>query len=75
VPVIGLFGAVSPRYRLPPDSPGEGLFTQLDCIFCHHKTPRGHWQTGCPNDIRCMKELDVQAVFDEVKSVLGKNKK
>jgi ADP-heptose:LPS heptosyltransferase len=25
---------------------------------------------GCPNDIRCMKELDVQTVFDAVKSVL-----
>jgi ADP-heptose:LPS heptosyltransferase len=73
-PVVGLFGAVNPRYRLPPDSPGTGLVGNVPCLFCHHATPRGHWQTGCPNDIRCMKELDVQSVFQAVKSVLSKYK-
>jgi hypothetical protein len=34
--------------------------------------PRGHWQTGCPNDIRCMRELDVQTVFQAVESMLSK---
>jgi ADP-heptose:LPS heptosyltransferase len=72
VPVVGLFGANAPQFRLPPNSPGTGLFTQLPCIFCHHTTPRGHWQTGCPNDIRCMKELDVQTVFAAVKDLLAK---
>jgi ADP-heptose:LPS heptosyltransferase len=75
VPVVGLFGANAPQFRLPPGSPGTGLFTQLPCIFCHHKTPRGHWQTGCPNDIRCMKELEVQTVFDAVKTMLAKSGK
>ncbi|HSY43062.1 MAG TPA: glycosyltransferase family 9 protein [Candidatus Acidoferrum sp.] len=75
VPVVGLFGANAPQFRLPPGSPGIGLFTQLPCIFCHHKTPRGHWQTGCPNDIRCMKELEVQTVFDAVKTMLPKSGK
>ncbi len=70
VPVVGLFGAVNPRYRMPPDSPGKAVFAQVPCLFCHHLTPRGHWQTGCPNDIRCMKELDVQTVFEAVKSML-----
>jgi ADP-heptose:LPS heptosyltransferase len=72
VPVVGLFGANAPQFRLPPASPGKGVFTQLPCIFCHHQTPRGHWQTGCPNDIRCMKELEVRTVFDAVKSFLPK---
>lgn len=75
VPVVGLFGANAPQFRLPPDSPGSGLFTQLPCIFCHHSTPRGHWQTGCPYDIRCMKELEVQTVFDAVKTMLAKSGK
>jgi ADP-heptose:LPS heptosyltransferase len=73
-PVIGLFGAVNPRHRLPPDSQSAGLFSDVPCLFCHHTTPRGHWQTGCPNDIRCMKELDVQSVFQSVKSMLSQNK-
>jgi ADP-heptose:LPS heptosyltransferase len=72
VPVVGLFGANAPQYRLPPDSPGTGVFNLIPCIFCHHKTPKGHWQTGCPNDIRCMKELDVETVFQAVKSMLAK---
>lgn len=75
VPVVGLFGANAPQYRLPPDSPGAGLFSQIPCIFCHHESPRGHWQTGCPNDIRCMKELDPQTVFEAVKSFLAKAKR
>lgn len=70
-PVIGLFGANNPRHRLPPDSPGTGLVGNVPCLFCHHATPRGHWQTGCPNDIRCMKELDVQTVFDAIKPTLA----
>ena len=61
-PVVGLFGAVNPQYRLPPESPAVGLFGNVPCLFCHHAAPCGHWQTGCPNDIRCMKELDVQPV-------------
>jgi ADP-heptose:LPS heptosyltransferase len=75
VPVVGLFGANAPQYRLPPDSPGTGLFSQIPCIACHHESPRGHWQSGCPNDIRCMKELDAQTVFEAVKNYLAKAKK
>ena len=75
VPVVGLYGANAPQYRLPPDSPGTGLFSQIPCIFCHHESPRGHWQTGCPNDIRCMKELAPETVFEAVKSYLANVKK
>jgi ADP-heptose:LPS heptosyltransferase len=74
VPVVGLFGANAPQYRLPPDSPGTGLFSQIPCIACHHESPRGHWQSGCPNDIRCMKELDAQTVFEAVKNYLANAK-
>ena len=66
-PVIGLFGPVNPTYRLPPSSPAVGLFSDVPCLFCHHKTPLGHWYTGCPNDILCMKKLDEQTVFEAVK--------
>ena len=34
-------------------------------------TTCGHWHGGCPNDIRCMKELDVQPVIEAAKSMLA----
>ena len=66
-PVVGLFGSVDPNYRLPPKSPGIGLVGDVPCLFCHHKTPLGHWHTGCPNGILCMKKLADQTVFEAVK--------
>ncbi len=75
VPVVGLYGALEPRHFLPPDSASMGVFSEVPCRFCFHRTPIGHWQTGCPNDIRCMKELDVPAVFQAVKSMLSKREK
>jgi ADP-heptose:LPS heptosyltransferase len=72
VPVVGLYGAVNPGYRLPPETPAVGVTSNVPCLFCHHTSPRGHWQTGCPNDIRCMKELDTQTVFEAVKQLLQK---
>lgn len=71
VPVLGLFGAVNPKYRLPPGSPAVGVFSNVPCLFCHHATPRGHWESGCPHDIRCMKELDVATVLEAVKKMLA----
>ncbi len=73
VPVVGLYGAVHPRYRLPLDSPAVGVTSDVPCLACHHASPRGHWQTGCPHDIRCMKELEVQTVFQAVKKTLPKS--
>ena len=74
-PVIGLFGAVNPALRLPPDSPALGLVSDVPCLFCHHQTPHGHWFSGCPNDIACMKKLDYQTVFEAVKSMLARSRK
>jgi ADP-heptose:LPS heptosyltransferase len=71
-PVVGLFGALNPALRLPPQSPALGLVSDVPCLFCHHQTPHGHWFDGCPNDIACMKKLDVQTVFEAVKSMLGR---
>jgi ADP-heptose:LPS heptosyltransferase len=73
VPVVGLFGAVNPRLRLPPDSAAEAVYSDVPCLFCHHTTPRGHWQSGCPYEIRCMKQLEVQTVFQAAKGMLLKN--
>jgi len=74
-PVVGLFGPVNPRYRLPTESPAIGLFGEVPCLFCHHNTPLGHWYTGCPNNIACMKKLEDKTVFEAVKSMLGQSNK
>jgi ADP-heptose:LPS heptosyltransferase len=70
-PVVGLYGAVNPQYRLPPASPATAVVAEVPCLYCNHRTPRGHWMSGCPNDIRCMRELEVAAVFQAVKAFLG----
>jgi ADP-heptose:LPS heptosyltransferase len=70
-PVVGLYGAVNPQYRLPPASPGTGVAAEVPCLYCNHRTPRGHWESGCPHDIRCMKELEVAKVFPAVRAFLG----
>ncbi len=70
-PVVGLFGAVNPRHRLPPDSPSSAVFSDVPCLFCQHATPVGHWKDGCPNNIGCMKKLEVEPVFQAVKSMLS----
>jgi ADP-heptose:LPS heptosyltransferase len=73
IPVLGLFGPINPKYRLPISSPSVGVYADVPCIFCHHNSPIGHWQTGCPNDIRCMKELKVEVVYASLRSLLEKD--
>lgn len=72
-PVVGLFGPLDPVSRLPPDSsaPALGLVSDVPCLFCHNRTPVIHWMSGCPNDIACMGKLEVDPVFQAVKSILG----
>jgi hypothetical protein len=69
-PVIGLFGPLNPDLVLTRESRGRGLVADVPCLFCHNRTPVIHWIDGCPNDIACMKMLEVDTVFDVAKSVL-----
>jgi ADP-heptose:LPS heptosyltransferase len=70
-PVVGLFGAVNPLFRLPPESPASGIVADVPCLFCHHRTPIEHWKTGCPYDIRCMKLLEPESVFAAINDILA----
>lgn len=76
-PVIGLFGPLNPLLVLPQESlaPAVGLFSDVPCLFCHNRTPVIHWIDGCPNDIACMKTLEVESVFNAVKAMLADNRK
>jgi ADP-heptose:LPS heptosyltransferase len=60
---IGLFGPVDPRLRAPTRAVTVAVTPLLACQFCHHQSPRGHWNTGCVNDRACMHTLTVESVF------------
>ena len=70
VPSIGVFGPTDPSLVMP-QTDGIGLFAKdLPCIFCHHRQPRLHWNTGCPFDIQCMRNIRVEVIFSQAKSML-----
>jgi ADP-heptose:LPS heptosyltransferase len=72
IPVIGIFGPTDPRYFLPLNPLAQGISNALPCSFCHHETIIKHWQTGCPFDIRCMKDISAAEVIRVASSVLFK---
>lgn len=61
---IGLFGPVNPRLRLPPGAQSIVANPPLPCQFCHHRIPRGHWETGCPHEIACLEQITPGAVLE-----------
>ena len=60
---VGLWGPTSPHFRFSADERKNFVTSQVDCQGCHHRMPRLHWETGCPYDIRCMKEISADAVL------------
>lgn len=65
VPALGLFGPTDPACFMPPDRVGRALSdASLPCIGCHHHASGPlHWRTGCPQDVQCMKGLNVDLVL------------
>ncbi len=62
-PAVGIFGATSPQFRFSPKSSCSFVVSRVECQGCHHRIPRLHWMTGCPNDIKCMKTIQVDEVL------------
>lgn len=62
---VALFGPTDPGLRLGP-ARIQVVVHRLDCSFCHHRRPRLHWQTGCPMQIACMKNIIVEQVMHKV---------
>lgn len=71
-PALGLFGPTDPGSILPAGASARGIKADLDCIGCHHQ-PGGplHWRTGCPREIQCMTDLNVDAVFQQCMALLA----
>ena len=70
-PCVALFGPTDPSLIFSNPELATGVFLRVECSFCHHRHPRMHWMSGCPNDIKCMKELTVEQVFDAVAANLS----
>ncbi len=70
IPVIGIFGPTSSALRLPRRANAIGLSGDVPCLYCHHRHPRLHWQSGCPNDIQCMQKLAPEQVLADAVALL-----
>jgi ADP-heptose:LPS heptosyltransferase len=70
-PSVGLFGPTDPAKLLPPETTSVAVSSQVDCLGCQHRTPILHWQTGCPHDIACMKELKPSDVVAAVAKLVA----
>ena len=62
-PSVGLFGMTLPEYRFSEAFRRDFVVNRVDCCGCEHRKPCLHWVTGCPNEIKCMKTLPVEAVL------------
>jgi ADP-heptose:LPS heptosyltransferase len=60
---VGLWGPTSPYFRFSANESRDFVTSQVECQGCHHRVPRLHWETGCPYEIRCMKEIGVEEVL------------
>jgi len=62
-PAVGLWGSTLPQFFYEKSVREGFVVSRVECSGCYHRLPRLHWVTGCPHDIRCMKTLEVEAVF------------
>lgn len=63
VPTIALFGPTQPHKTAPPSEETRVLYHPVDCAPCNHRF--------CPIDHRCMKEIEVNEVYQAAMTVLG----
>ncbi len=62
-PAVGIFGPTSPQNYYAENFSKNFVVSAVECQGCYHRRPRVDWVTGCPNDIRCLKTLGVDAVL------------
>jgi ADP-heptose:LPS heptosyltransferase len=74
VPAVGVWGATSPRFLFAESESRAFVVSLVECQGCHHRVPRLHWMSGCPYDIRCMKEITVEQVLRVCRDILSAKK-
>ena len=60
---VGIWGALSLQYLFAESESRGFVVSTVGCRGCHHRVPRLHHTTGCPHDIRCLKNLKVESVL------------
>jgi heptosyltransferase-2 len=62
-PAVGLWGSTDPKNFYSAEFRKDFIVSHVECAGCYHRIPRLHWVTGCPYDIRCMKEMAMPLVL------------
>ncbi|WP_395750189.1 glycosyltransferase family 9 protein [Prosthecobacter sp.] len=70
-PLVAIFGPTLASCRMFETPRQRALSAQVDCAGCHHRTPRLHWETGCPYDIACMQQISADAIMAAASQVLA----
>ncbi len=73
-PAVGLWGPTSFQWLFSSPEARSFVTSNVECQGCHHRVPRLHWMTGCPYDIRCMKNISVVEVLSACLSRLSPEK-
>jgi ADP-heptose:LPS heptosyltransferase len=72
-PANSLWGPTSPEFFYGKTIHPDFVVSNIACQGCHHRLPRLHWITGCPYDVRCMKDLRVDQVLSACLALLEKD--
>lgn len=68
---VGLWGPTSPQFRFSAEKSNFFVVSRAACQGCHHRAPRLHWITGCPQQIECMKAIGVAEVHQACEAALA----
>jgi ADP-heptose:LPS heptosyltransferase len=74
-PAVGLWGPTSAKFLFLESESKFFVTSSVDCQGCHHRVPRLHWFTGCPYEIRCMRDILPETVLQACLTGLTSPKK
>jgi ADP-heptose:LPS heptosyltransferase len=69
-PSVGLWGPTSANLLYLKTESLHFVTSGVSCQGCHHRFPRLHWFTNCPYQIKCMREIPLEKVFESCMAVL-----
>jgi ADP-heptose:LPS heptosyltransferase len=72
-PAVGIFGPTLPRMFYNAGFHENFAASNVECAGCHHRVPRLHWITGCPYDIKCMKQISPGEVLRHCLAAMAPN--
>jgi ADP-heptose:LPS heptosyltransferase len=61
-PAVAIWGPTKPNLMYAKSFTIGFEISDMECSGCHHRLPRMHWKSGCPFNIQCMKNIEVNEV-------------